>query len=151
MKVIVDADACPVVGIIENVCIKYSLECILYYDTSHVKYSDYSKVVIVDKGADSVDFALISVTSKGDIIVSQDYGVGCMALAKGAYAINQNGLWYTANNIDSMLEKRAFAKKLRMSSNKSHLKGPRKRTKEDDIKFEESFIKLIERVIKNDK
>ena len=150
MKILVDADACPVVGIIEEISKKYNLDVVLFYDTSHITHSDYSEIIVVDKGVDSVDYALISKVSIGDIVVSQDYGVGCMALSKKAYAINQYGREYTNENIDSLLETRALAKKIRMSSRKSHIKGPKKRTMEDDEAFKKAFIRLIERVIKDD-
>ena len=72
-------------------------------DTNHVLSSDYSEVVVVGAGADAVDYKLISICHKGDIVVSQDYGVAAMALGKGAYAIHQSGRWYTNDNIDQML------------------------------------------------
>ena len=80
---------------------------------------------------------------KGDIVVSQDYGVAAMALGKGAYAIHQSGKWYTNDNIDQMLMERHLNKKARRSTHKSHMKGPRKRTSEDDEKFAQSFEKMV--------
>ena len=147
MKIYVDADACPVTHIVEKLAKKYELPCVLLCDTNHVLTSDYSEVIIVGAGADAVDFKLISLLSKGDICVSQDYGVAAMALGKGCYAIHQNGRWYTNENIDQMLMKRHLAKKARRSSKKNHLKGPSKRTPEDDRRFEESFERLIQKVI----
>ena len=94
-------------------------------------------------GADAVDYKLINLCHKGDIVVSQDYGVAAMALGKGAYAIHQSGKWYTDANIDQMLMERHLNKKARRSSGKNHMKGPRKRTEEDDIRFAESFEKLV--------
>lgn len=86
---------------------------------------------------------LISICHKGDIVVSQDYGVAAMALGKGAYAIHQSGKWYTNENIDMMLMERYLNKKARRGSNKNHIKGPKKRTEEDDVRFAQSFEKLI--------
>ena len=82
-------------------------------------------------------------THTGDIVVSQDYGVAAMALGKEAYAIHQSGKWYTDDNIDRMLMERHLNKKARRSSQKSHIKGPKKRTEEDDRRFAQSFEKLI--------
>lgn len=143
MKIFVDADACPVVSIVERVAKKYQIPVILLCDTNHVLSSDYSEVVIVGAGADAVDFKLISLCHQGDIVVTQDYGVAAMALGKKAYAIHQSGKWYTDENIDQMLMERHLAKKARRGSSKNHLKGPRKRTPEDDQRFEESFEKLV--------
>ena len=95
------------------------------------------------EGADAVDYKLISICQKGDIVVSQDYGVAAMALGKGAYVIHQSGKWYTNDNIDQMLMERHLNKKARRSSHKNHLKGPRKRTEEDDVRFAQSFERLI--------
>ena len=85
----------------------------------------------------------LPICRKGDIVVSQDYGVAAMALGKGAYAIHQSGKWYTNDNIDQMLMERHLNKKARRSTHKSHMKGPRKRTSEDDEKFAQSFEKMV--------
>ena len=143
MQIFVDADACPVVGIIEKVAKEYSVPVTLLCDTNHVISSDYSEVIVVGAGADAVDFKLISICHKGDIVVSQDYGVAAMALGKDAYAIHQSGKWYTNENIDQMLMERHLNKKARRGSHKNHIKGPKKRTEEDDKRFTQSFEKLV--------
>lgn len=145
MKIFVDADACPVVRIVEKVAKTQQIEVCLLCDTNHILQSDYSEVKIIGAGADAVDFALINLAKRGDIVVTQDYGVAAMALGKGCYGIHQSGRWYTNENIDQLLMERHMAKEARRASSKNHLKGPRKRTKEDDERFEESFIRLIER------
>ena len=144
MRVFVDADACPVVGIVEKVARENNVPVTLLCDTNHVLSSDYSEVIVVGAGADAVDYKLISICHKGDIVVSQDYGVAAMALGKGAYAIHQSGKWYTNENIDQMLMERHLNKKARRTSRKNHLKGPRKRTSEDNERFRESFEKMIQ-------
>ena len=109
MQIFVDADACPVVFIVEAVARKYGVAVTLLCDTNHILYSDYSEVVVVGAGADAVDYKLISICHKGDIVVSQDYGVAAMALGKGAYAIHQSGKWYTNENIDGTALKQKSA------------------------------------------
>ena len=143
MHIYVDADACPVVDIVEKTARKYQIPVTLLCDTNHVLTSDYSEVVVVGAGADAVDYKLISICRKGDIVVSQDYGVAAMALGKEAYAIHQSGKWYTNDNIDQMLMERHLNKKARRSTHKSHMKGPRKRTPEDDERFAQSFEKMV--------
>lgn len=143
MKIFVDADACPVVDIVEEIAEKHNISVTLLCDTNHVMYSDYSRVIVVGAGADAVDYKLISICHKGDIVVSQDYGVAAMALGKGAYAIHQSGKWYTDENIDQMLMERHLNKKARRASQKNHIKGPKKRTAEDDERFAQSFEKLV--------
>lgn len=143
MKIFVDADACPVVDIAEDIATKYNIPVTLLCDTNHVLTSDYSEVIVVGAGADAVDYKLISICHRGDIVVTQDYGVAAMALGKGAYAIHQSGKWYTNENIDQMLMERHLNKKARRASSRNHIKGPRKRTEEDDQRFAESFEKLL--------
>ena len=125
MRVFIDADACPVVSIVENISKKYNIPVTLLCDTNHVLTSEYSEVIVVGAGADAVDYKLISICHRGDIVVSQDYGVAAMALGKGAFAIHQSGKWYTNDNIDQMLMERHSNKKARRSSHKNHIKGPK--------------------------
>lgn len=143
MKIFIDADACPVIRIAEQIAKQHNIPVTLLCDTNHVLTSDYSEVKIIGAGADAVDFALINLCKRSDIVVTQDYGVAAMALGKGAYAIHQSGKWYTNENIDQMLMERHLNKKARRASGKNHLKGPKKRTPEDDDRFSESFEKLI--------
>lgn len=143
MHIYVDADACPVIRIVENIARKYNIETTLICDTNHVLTSDYSDVVIVSAGADAVDFKLVNLCTRDDIVVTQDYGVAAMALSKGAYAIHQSGKWYTNDNIDRMLMQRHITKCAKRASSKNHINGPKKRSNEDNIHFAESFEKLV--------
>jgi len=143
MKILVDADACPVVRIVEKTAEREGIPVILLCDTNHVLQSDYSEVRVIGAGADAVDFALIGLCKKEDIVVTQDYGVAAMALGKGACGIHQSGKWYTNENIDQMLLERHMAGRARRGAGKHHLKGPKKRTSADDQRFEESFLQLI--------
>ena len=144
MHLLIDADACPVVRITEQIAQKYDIPVTLLCDTNHVLTSDYSEVVVVGAGADAVDYKLIGICRRGDIVVSQDYGVAAMALGKGAHAIHQSGKWYTNENIDRMLMERHLNKKARKATHKNHVKGPKKRTAEDDVRFAASLEKLIQ-------
>lgn len=148
MKVIIDGDACPVVRIVEKICKEDHIPVLLLCDTSHVMHSDYSQVVTVGKGQDAVDFMIIQKGKKNDIVVTQDYGVAAMALGKGMYAIHQSGKEYTNQNIDLMLFERHIAKEVRgnRKSGKKHSKGPKKRTQEDDERFEKEFRRMINMV-----
>lgn len=147
MRIYVDADACPVVRIVEKTARKYGVPVTLLCDTNHVLNSDYSEVKVIGSGADAVDFALIGLCEKGDLVVTQDYGVAAMALGKGAFCIHQSGRWYTNDNIDQMLMERHLAGKARRASKKNHLKGPKKRMAEDDERFAKSLEQLIRRAL----
>ena len=143
MKIYIDADACPVTCITERVAKEHGIQVVLLCDTNHVLSSDYGEIRVIGAGADAVDIALINLCQRGDIVVTQDYGVAALVLGKGAKAIHQSGRWYTDENIDGLLMERHMAKVARRSA-KHHLTGPAKRTDEDDRRFEESFRRLIE-------
>ena len=146
MTVFIDADACPVTKIAERVAKRYDIPVVLLCDTNHVLTSDYSEVRVIGAGADAVDIALINLCRRGDIVITQDYGVAAMALSKGAKAIHQSGKIYSDDNISGLLESRHIARVERRRS-KNHLKGPRKRTAQDDKAFEESFTRLIQSLL----
>ena len=116
MHIWVDADACPVVRLTEQAAKRRKIPVTLLCDTNHVLSSDYSDVIVIGAGADAVDFALVNRCGKGDLVVTQDYGVAAMALGKGAYGIHQSGRWYTNDNIGGLLMDRHLAAKSRRAS-----------------------------------
>ena len=143
MKVLVDADACPVKEIVVRIAQLYHVEVIMIVDTSHTIEDGYSKVITVEKGKDSVDIALFNRTCSRDIVVTQDYGVATMALGKGAVAINQNGLIFSDKNIDRLLLERHMGSKIRRAGGKTT--GFKKRKKENNQRFEIAFIEVMEK------
>jgi len=142
MKILVDADACPVKEIIVRLAKEWNITVTMLIDTSHQLYDGYSTIITVDKRADSVDFALMGMLAREDIVVTQDFGLAAMVLGKGARAINQNGLVYTDGNIDRLLMERHINANVRRGGGRT--KGPAKRTKEDNERFETAFVKLLE-------
>ena len=141
MKILIDADGCPVVRLTLSVASEFGVEAVIFCDTSHEFHEDGVKTVTVDKGADSADFAIVNFLDGGDLVVTQDYGLAAMVLSKKGRALTQNGLEITAFNIDLLLASRYAAKKARMS--KKHLKGPPKRTVEQDRRFEAVLRKIL--------
>ncbi|AMW99433.1 YaiI/YqxD family protein [Rummeliibacillus stabekisii] len=146
-KICIDADGCPVVPESIQVAKELDLEVIVFCDTAHLIQIDGVQTVIVSKGADAVDFALVNQIQKGDITITQDYGLAAMVLAKGGYAINQNGLQYTSENIDQLLYARHFNQKVRQAGGRT--KGPKKRTKEMNGRFIEKFRSLCLSILEN--
>ena len=143
MKIYVDADACPVKGIIENVAKRYGIPVTMICDVNHVITSDYSSIVVTEQGADSADLVLINKVQPGDIVVTQDYGVATLALGKKAYPIGNSGLIYTPDNIDRLLFERFLGGKVRRSGGKAgRCSNPKKRTDADNSAFEMNFDRL---------
>lgn len=142
MRILVDADACPVKEIVVRLAKKRRLAVVMVTDTSHELHDGYSTVVTVDKARDSADLKLVNLLHPGDVVVTQDYGVAAMAMARGARALNQNGLVFSADNMDSLLLERHLGAKIRRAGGRTH--GFKKRTHEDDDAFERAFAVLLD-------
>lgn len=141
MRIIVDADACPGKHMIEKAAKENNIEVIMYCDINHVLNSEYSKIKYVDSGFQSVDMYLINEAKKGDIIVTQDFGVAAMALGKGSFAINPKGNIYDDSNIDRLLFERHIGAKVRRSGGKT--KNHKKRCIEDNERLYKNLVLLI--------
>lgn len=139
--VLIDADGCPVVDIAIRLCRPRCIPVLILCDTAHRIERDGADTLVFDKGTDSVDFALVNRVRPGDIVITQDYGLAGMCLARSARVLNQNGMEYTAENIDGLLETRYQNKKLLRAG--KHPKGPAKRTKEQDIDFERELERVL--------
>ena len=144
MRIYIDADACPVIALTIDIAKNYNIPVTLICDTCHILDKYNAEVITVEKGADSADLKLANKVIQGDIVVTQDYGLATLCLAKKAYAINQNGLIFTDDNIDSLLFSRYINKKDRMAGKRT--KGPKKRTEQNNIDFKNALIKLIEEI-----
>ena len=134
-RILIDADACPVVREAVEAARARSIPVTLLCDEHHMLHSDYAQVRYVASGADAVDIALMNLCRPGDVVLTQDYGVAAMALGRGAHAIHHTGKRYTNENIDLMLMERHMAKKARRASGKHHLHGPAKFTQADRERF----------------
>jgi hypothetical protein len=145
MRILVDADACPVKEIIVRTARRYSIEVIMFVNTCHVINDGYSTVVTVDQHSDSVDYAIANSIKPGDIIVTQDHGLAALVMSPKNFVISQNGFIYDNSNIDSLLSFRHESAKVRRSGGRTP--NPKKRTAEEDEKFEKTLIKLLSNVL----
>ena len=141
MRILIDADGCPVVDATVRLAQEYNLECIILCDTAHYFDKEGARTVVLSQGADSVDFALVNMARAGDIVVTQDYGLAAMCLARNSRPIHQNGMIYNEHNMGGLLESRHMARKIRRSGGRT--KGPAKRTKVQDEQFVSQLRKLI--------
>ena len=139
----IDADGCPVVEETLKIAKQFALECLILCDTSHRFEREGAQTLVFSKGADSVDFALVNLLRPGDVVVTQDYGLAAMCLARSALALSQDGMEYTADNIDALLLAQHTAKKIRNAGGR--LKGPAKRTAAQDRPFSEALRELVQR------
>ena len=142
MTILIDADGCPVVDLTVQTAARYKVPVLILCDTAHQIEREGAQTLVFDKGADSVDFALVNRVKPGDIVVTQDYGLASMCLAKCARVLNQNGLEYTADNIDALMLRRYENKKLLRAE--KHPKGTPKRTKDQDITYRNALERILQ-------
>lgn len=142
-KILVDADACPmkVRSIVEAKSREHGLKLIFVTDINHEIQSRNGEVIVVDQGHDSVDMAIINEAGKSDIVVTQDYGLASLVLAKGAKAIHPSGRIFDDNNIDMLLMDRHLAAKSRKAGER--VARHRKRERSDDFSFASQFEKFF--------
>jgi len=141
MRIVIDGDGCPVVDIAIKIAKENNRVCLIVCDTSHFFEKEGATTVIVSQGTDSVDFALVNMLQKGDIVITQDYGLAAMCLARNAIPISQDGMIFDNDNIDALLLSRYTAKKIRNAGGR--LKGNAKRIMAQDIAFAEELRKII--------
>ena len=125
MRVLIDGDACPVIRITEELARKKGIEVVIFTDITH-QIKTESKLIVVDKANQAVDLALYNYCRKGDLVITQDYGLAALVLSKGARAINESGMVYDTGNIDYHLMKRHLHARMRRAGLRHS--GPEKRT-----------------------
>jgi len=90
------------------------------------------------------DYKIMSMVNRGDIVITQDYGLASVLLGKGCYVIHHKGFRYTENNIDRLLSSRHASAQARRAGFRT--KGPKAFTSEDREAFSKAFIQLIEQI-----
>lgn len=144
MKILIDADACPVIAQAVKLAKKHNTEIFIIADTSH-EFGQYgAKVITVDKGSDSADYKIANFCENDDIVITQDYGLAAMCLSRQAKVINQDGKIYSDENINGLLFSRYNSSKLRKSGIRQ--KGPKPRTPQQNIAFCASLENLIHNI-----
>ena len=142
MRLLIDADGCPVTRIAVRAAKQHNLDCTIICDTAHRIEYDGAETIIVDKGADSADYRLVNLVQAGDLVVTQDYGLAAMCLSRNAIVLNQDGKQYTEENISGLLEFRAASAKYRRAGGR--MKGMPKRTAQQDRDFENALVHILE-------
>ncbi|MGX7205368.1 YaiI/YqxD family protein [Enterococcus pingfangensis] len=146
MRLIIDGDGSPVKDTTIAVAGKYKLPVVIVTSIDHYskkEYPDFVTFIYVDPGSDSADFRIVSVIQPEDILVTQDYGLASLTLAKAAHVLHQSGLEYTQMNIDALLTQRFIGSKMRQA--KQRTKGPKPFTNDDREHFKEVLESLIRR------
>lgn len=148
MKILVDADACPNKEMILEMGTKFSVPVLFVMDTSHTWACEEAQIITVSKGAEAVDMALINRVEKGDVVLTQDYGLAAMCLSKMATVIHPKGFFYREEEMDELLYVRYLSRVER--SKGSHVKGPKRRNKEDVFSLKKCLETAISQAIEQE-
>lgn len=144
MRVFIDADASPVTKEVIALSEIYHLEVFViksYAHFSHDTVAEHVEVIYVDSEKDAADFAIASRVQRGDIVITQDYGLASICLAKQCHVIHHKGFLYTNQNIDRMLAIRHESAKARRAGYRT--KGPKPYTEGE----KEKFLRLLKSII----
>ena len=117
MRVLIDADGCPVVRETVRQCAAFHVPCLLFCDTAHVFSIPGVEVFVADCGHDSTDYLLLS---------HLRHGLAALCLARSAQALHPAGHAYTKDNIDALLTVRAESARLRRGGVRLHRTAARK-------------------------
>ncbi|HWI54687.1 MAG TPA: YaiI/YqxD family protein [Desulfobacteria bacterium] len=142
-KIIVDADSCPVKEIIFRVAKETSVPVVVVASVSHCLdvSSENVSFVSVDNIPQAADIAIINRISGADIVVTGDYGLASLVLAKSGVPISPRGFVFKPENIDNLLFKRHIEAKIRRGGGKTS--GPKAFSAEDRQKFEQMLRRII--------
>ena len=151
MKILIDGDGSPVKQEAISVAMLYDIPVVIVTSIAHyTSQPDNPLVTIhyVEKGPDSADYEIFKLTNKGDVVITQDYGLASLLLNK-AYVIHHNGKEYHKNSIDTLLTQRFLSQKERLKGH--HTTGPRQFTQKDRDYFTNQLNQLIERILLTNK
>ena len=146
MKIFVDGDGSPVKETVIEVAVEKALDVVIVTSVDHYSLKDYPEnvsFVYVDKGADAADFKIVQLIKKGDLLITQDYGLASLVLPKGVLVLHQLGYQYTKENIDGLLEQRYFIGQIRRKGGRTQ--GPKPFTDKYRTTFKQALIELVER------
>lgn len=141
MRVFVDADGCPVAKLTARLCAGAGVDCTLVCDTAHSFDLPGVTLLQTDKGRDSADLVIANRVQPGDVVVTQDYGLAALCLARKVRVLHQDGWEYRQENIDGLLTFRAESSRWRAAGNRQ--KGPAKRKPSQDAAFQKALEEIL--------
>lgn len=145
MKIIIDSDASPVKSIVIEEAAKRNISVTLVASFAHYSTKEQPKhveTIYVDSAQEAADYRIMQLAQKGDVLITQDYGLASLALGKGVTVLHHMGFGYDENNIERLLESRYLNAQIRKSGKRT--KGPKKFTTEDAEKFKQLLIQTLE-------
>ncbi len=144
MTIWIDGDGCP------KGAVRFAIETgeareikVVVVTNIHHELSAAHRI-IVDGSSQAVDLAIANRMRPGDVVITQDIGLSALVLSRRGYAISPTGQEYSSEDMGLILELREAAAKHRRGGGRT--KGPKKRTAEDETRFQLALIELLDRI-----
>ncbi|MNZ65589.1 hypothetical protein D3C78_837860 [compost metagenome] len=147
-RIVVDGDSCPVKAEIIEVAGRFGVQVLMVSSYDHLlKQSEGVTTIQVDRSQQSADLYIANHIVKNDIVVTQDYGLAALSIAKSCSTLSPRGEIFHPGNIDYLLERRHFHAKARRGGH--YFKGPKPFTDEDRTNFTNVLTKLLQHLQEN--
>ncbi|EAU40253.1 hypothetical protein FP2506_11872 [Fulvimarina pelagi HTCC2506] len=114
LKVLIDADACPMKEEAIEIAGRYGAEAILV-SNGGMRPSRFpeARIVTVAAGPDAADDWIVDASDQNSLIITTDIPLAARVLEKGASALRPNGHPFTRESIGEALAMRSLAEHLR--------------------------------------
>ncbi len=114
VRVLVDADACPVKEEVYKVAWRHEVPVVIV-SNSFIRVPDHPLIerVVVGSGFDAADDWIAEASDAGTVVITADILLADRCLKAGATVIGSNGRSFTANSIGTAIATRAIMADLR--------------------------------------
>ena len=136
LRILVDADACPVKDEIYKVAWRHEVPVTLV-SNQHLRIPVHPLIdkVVVGSGFDAADDWIAEASNGGSVVVTADILLADRCLKAGATVLSPTGKPFTANSIGSAVATRAIMADLRAGAVGDGIGGPAPFAKTDRSRF----------------
>jgi uncharacterized protein YaiI (UPF0178 family) len=135
VRILVDADACPVKDEIYRVAWRLEVP-VTIVSNAHLRVPDHPLIsrIVVSDGFDAADDWIAEVADAWALVVTADILLADRCIKAGATVIGPNGKSFTANSIGGAIATRAIMADLRAGAG-TNIGGPPPFSKDDRSRF----------------
>ena len=143
LKILVDADSCPVKQEVFRVARRYSIKVILFANSViSLPGENWLEQVVVASGLDAADDSIVEQVASQDVVITGDIPLAARCLKKGARVLGPHGLVFTENSIGNALATRDLMTHLRNIG--INTAGQAAFTKKDRSRFLQALDAMIQ-------
>ena len=147
VRILVDADACPVKEEIYRVAFRHSVAVVIVAN-SYFRIPDHALITkqVVSDGFDAADDWIADTANPQSVVITNDILLADRCLRAGATVLGNNGKEFTSNSIGAAIATRAIMADLRAGIGEG-IGGPAPFSKADRSSFlqalDQALIKLL--------